>query len=399
MTAARIAVLTALWVLSLATATAQRFSILPPSADTTVWLVNMYPGAEIFQLEGHTALAVQTPTRPVAAYNFGVFDFESPGFVWRFVKGQTDYMAVEWPFDAFVAEYAREGRRVVAHQIDLTSEQKRRLVEALRINVLPQNRTYRYNYVKDNCATRPLAAIESVLPDSICLAPAPYEAQSSRPMTFRNIMRHYHTNYPWYQFGIDLALGSGIDYELSRREAAFAPVELDGMLANATVGGKPLVSRSMVVVDTAPDSAILPPTPWWRTPGAVFTAFFIVTLVVTARDFKRRRTTRWFDSVFFGLVGLTGCLLTFLIFISVHEATSPNFLYVWLNPLALVPAVLVWLKKCKVALFWFQSVNFAVLSLLIVLWPFLPQSANPAFLPIICAEIVRSAAYAIINRP
>ena len=72
---------------------------------------------------------------------------------------------------------------------------------------------------------RPLRAVELALGDSIILGPAPFEANSFPRHTFRNIMRHYHANYPWYQFGIDLALGSGIDYELSRREMAFAPAE------------------------------------------------------------------------------------------------------------------------------------------------------------------------------
>ena len=63
---------------------------LPERADTAVWFVNIYPGAEIFQLEGHSAIAVQLPGQPAVAYNYGVFDFDSPNFVGLFVKGETD---------------------------------------------------------------------------------------------------------------------------------------------------------------------------------------------------------------------------------------------------------------------------------------------------------------------
>ena len=124
----------------------------------------------------------------------------------------------------------------MAHELNFTPEQKARLVDLLKENVKPENAVYRYNYVKDNCATRPLRAVELAAGDSLRLAPAPFEANSSIPVTFRNIMRHYHKNYPWYQFGIDIALGSGIDYLLSRREMTFAPAELDKMLVNAEVG-------------------------------------------------------------------------------------------------------------------------------------------------------------------
>lgn len=394
-------ILTALTVLIASVVFAQAMPLsrsLPAAPDTAVWLVNIYPGAEIFQLEGHTALVVKIGSRPAAAYNYGVFDFNSPGFVWRFVKGQTDYMVVKWPFDAFMAEYIHEGRRVVAHHIDLDAKQKKELVKALDTNALPQNRTYRYNYVKDNCATRPLDAIEAVLPDSIRLAPALFESNSGVTMTYRNIMRHYHRHYPWYQFGIDLALGSGIDYPLTRREAAFAPVELDAMIKNSTTGGRRLVDRTEVLFDVSPDNALEAATPWWAGPQAAAIALLVVTVMITWYDFRHRRLTKWFDSVLFGIIGLTGCLLTFLIFVSVHEATSPNYLYLWLNPLALFPAVCVWLKKCKVALFWFQSVNFAVLLALVLLWPLLPQSANPAFLPVIASEMLRTVAFIRLNR-
>ena len=173
--------------------------------DTTIFFVNIYPGSEIYELEGHSAIIVNIPGQLPMAYNFGVFDFNSPNFVYRFVKGETDYMAVEWPAVSFLAPYADHGRRVMAHELNFTSEQKSRLISLLKENVKPENAVYRYNYVKDNCATRPLRAVELAAGDSIHLAPAPFEANSSVPVTFRNIMRHYHKNYPWYQFGIDMA--------------------------------------------------------------------------------------------------------------------------------------------------------------------------------------------------
>ena len=387
-----------LTLLSALAATAYPWS-LPERGDTTVWFVDVYPGAEIFQLEGHSAIAVQIPGQPTAVYNYGVFDFNSPNFVGRFVKGETDYMAVKWPFDPFMAEYYQEGRRVVAHELNLDSLTLRRLLDRLEWQVRPENRSYRYNYVKDNCATRPLAAVESALGDSIRLSPAPFEANSYPVMTFRNIMRHYHRNYPWYQFGIDLALGPGIDYPLSRREATFAPAELDMMLKNATYGGKPLVKGEAVLVDVAPGAAVYGPTPWYITPMAVCWAFFLFTLLITVRDVRRHRVTRWFDALYFGILGLAGCVLTYLVFVSVHEATSPNYLYLWLNPLCLLPTVLIWLKNFKTALFCYQIVNFAVLFLLLTAWYWLPQSANAAFLPLLLADMMRAASYIYINRP
>lgn len=367
-------------------------------ADTTVYFLNIYPGAEIYELEGHSAIVVDIRGRQPLSYNFGVFDFNTPNFVYRFVKGETDYMAVEWPLEPFLAPYAMQGRRVVAHRLDFDSRQKARIIALLKENVRPENAIYRYNYVKDNCATRPLRVVELAAGDSIMLAPAPFEANSFPQPTFRNIMRSYHRNYPWYQFGIDLALGSGIDYTLTRREMAFAPAELDGMLDGATVGGRRLVGDTQMWVDYPAGYPLAAPTPWYATPLFLGCCVFALSVGLTVRDLRRHRTTRWFDAAYFAVMGVTGLVLTFLIFVSVHEATSPNWLYVWLNPLCLLVPALIYIKKAKKVLIWYQIANFAVLFALLIGWYFLPQSANAAFLPLVLADMTRAASYVIINR-
>ena len=145
-------------------------AMLPAAADTAVYFVSVFPGRNVYELEGHSALAVVLPDGRSAAFNYGVFDFDSPNFLWRFVKGETDYMAAAMPLDFFLRSYEAEGRRVEALRLDMTAEQKRRLLLNLNHDVHPAYRTYRYNYVLDNCATRPLAAVERSLGDTIRLA-------------------------------------------------------------------------------------------------------------------------------------------------------------------------------------------------------------------------------------
>lgn len=366
-------------------------------ADTVVSIVNVYPGPVFYELEGHTVLRIAFPDGRDYAVSYGTFDFDSPNFLYRFVKGETDYYVSLIPWDYFVAAYAGQHRRIVEHVLDFTQSQKQLLTGLLEVNLRPENRTYRYNYVRDNCATRPLRMAELAAGDSIILGAAPFETAPSAVPTFRNVMRHYHRNYPWYQFGIDLALGSGIDVPIDRRELAFAPAELDGQLDNATVGGRRLVRATSVVADFVPDAAVEGPTPWYLTPMAVCVLVLAVAVALTVRDQRRRRVSRWFDSLLFGAFGLAGLLLTFLIFVSVHEAVSPNWLYVWLNPLCLVPAIFIWLKKCKPLVLSYQIVNFVALFLLGLMWYWIPQSVNPAFVPLVIADALRSASYIRLN--
>lgn len=367
------------------------------AASPEVSLVTVFPGTDIYELDGHAAIRINYGDGRDFAVSYGEFDFDTPNFIYRFVKGETDYRVDMFPWIFFQGAYTRAGRRMTEHVIDMDSSQTARLIELIDRNLLPENRVYRYNYVKDNCATRPLRMIELAMGDSIMLPPAAVEANSAIRPTFRNIMRENHRNYPWYQFGIDLALGSGIDYPLDHREEAFTPLTMDTQIGNAQCAGQPLVRCSRIPVDIPADAATAPPTPWYLTPLAVCWLFFAVTAAVCVRDVRRRKVTRWFQAAYFGAAGVAGLLLTFLIFVSVHEATSPNWLYLWLNPLCLIPAIFIWLKKCNKLVYSYHFANFAVLFTCLLLWPWIPQSGNAAFLPLVLSDMALSATYIYVK--
>ncbi len=377
--------------------------IAPSTAPYQISLITCAPGQEIYQLEGHSGLRIQGEDVDVVA-NWGLFDFDSPGFVYRFTKGETDYCVGVAPTPAFLYPYKREGRKVVEQVLNLTPEQAIKVVKLVERNLEPANRVYRYNYVKDNCATRPWLLVQKALaPDTIVVIRYPEVTDSGRELTFRNVMRHYHAHYPWYQFGIDLALGSGIDYPLAPDEIAFAPVALEQMAANAIVASQgemkyPLVKESIVLVEGWDKEIVLPPTPFIFTPLAVSILVLLIVAGVTYRDVKRIQSSHWLDCVLFSVYGLAGCVIAFLVFISVHEAASPNLLLLWLNPFCLIVTVTVWLKKARNFLLCYHFANFAALLAFAILWMLSEQSGNWAFLPLVLADATRSMSYIYIYR-
>lgn len=367
-------------------------TVLNTAANIRVSYVNFYPGPDIYELEGHSALRISDGKSDVAV-SYGTFDFDAPNFVYRFTKGETDYWVTVHDWALFENAYARQGRRIVEHVIDLDSVQTQRLTLLLAENMRPENRTYRYNYVKDNCSLRPLRLLQAALGDSIVLpSPAPGLDQG----TFRRSMRHYHANYPWYQFGIDLALGPGIDYPIDNWEKAFAPATLDTQLDDATVGGRRLVSSTHVLYPGI--DATLPPTPWWATPMCVAMAVLALTIAVLWHDARTKRISRWFYFIIYTLFGLAGLLLAFLVFVSVHEATSPNWLLLWLNPLCLIVPLFIWLKKYNIVILSYQIINFALLLVLAIAWPWTGQSGNPAFVPLAICDALCAITYIYVYK-
>lgn len=366
-------------------------------AAPKVSLLTCYPGSEVYELEGHTALRIIDDNGDMA-YNWGTFDFEAPNFLYRFVKGETDYMLSAVPTVYFLGSYDAAGRKIVEQELNLTDSQAERLAGLVRENMRPENRIYRYNYVLDNCATRPLALIEQSTGAPISLPP--YEGQGA---TFREAMRHFHSAYPWYQFGIDLALGSGIDAPVSDRQKSFAPMALmemmrDIRLDNGSGQQVPAVVAERTLVSGKPGGASAAPTPWWLTPMFWCWALFAAALALSWRDLRRHRLSRWFDTLLFGGFGVAGLLLSFLIFVSIHEATSPNWLYLLLNPMGLFVAAGIWIKSWQRAVYWWQFVNFALSITLMVLGVIGVQHLNCAFWPLILSDLMRTTLYIHLYR-
>ena len=361
--------------------------------DVVISLITCYPGPDVYELYGHTMLRVQYGDIDMV-YNYGIFDFDAPNFIYRFVKGETDYKVAGYDGAYMLVGY--RSRKVVEQQLNLTSRQAMQVLLALVENARPENATYRYNYVYDNCATRPRDIIEGVLGDKL------HYGEMHDTLTFRQEMRRYNANYAWQQFGIDLVLGSGIDYTLSYREQMFVPMVLMQAFAEAGVerDGRlvPLVTSTRVLNNGSDSGDILPSTPAWQSPLAVSVAVLVLVLVMSWLDVRRGKVSRWTDSLLFGIAGLCGLLVFFLIFVSTHAATSPNFNGFWLHPFALLPAVLVWIKKAKRVLYFYHFANFAVVFLLLVLWPLLPQVANAAAFPLMLSLMARSVSYILVYK-
>ncbi len=351
------------------------------------------PGSEIYELEGHAGIRVKRIDSESGriiddnVIDWGNFDFNAPNFVYRFVKGETDYSIGLRPTDYFVGYYASQDRRVYEQPLNLDSVAAQRLLALLMTNLQPRNRIYRYNYVKDNCATRVVDMIERATGDSIAMKPS-----GLRAVTFREAMEYYHCNYPWYQFGINLALGAPLDRVVPDRMMVFSPEAMLRMLDGAVYSdGRPVAGGTYKIVDSSRPAATEGPTPWYLTPMAVAVMILIVGIAVSIRDLKRKSLTRVYYSALYLIFGIAGLILTFLIFVSVHEATSPNWLYLWLNPLCFVPAIGVWVKKAKKLLFCYQIVNFVLLIALLVVFAIGVQHPDAAFYPLIATDLCASA--------
>ena len=390
-------ILIALCVILFLTCTAKSADTTRPEVES-VALLTCHPGDEVYELEGHTALRFIFSDGKDLTVNWGLFDFNSPKFLYRFVKGETDYRMGATPTVHFLNQYSSEGRRVDQTPLNLTPAEREKLVWLIDSTMRIGSPVYRYNYVLDNCETRPVDYLEKAIGHPLQFADTTALGDKAGT-TFRGDMTAFHRNYPWYQFGIDLALGPYIDNTLTSREHLFAPVSLalmvDGAMRPDPENPEAYINLSSPRFELLPDLGGGPdtPTPWPFTPIAVCSFFCLITITISIIDLHRHSISRWFDTIYFNIAGLAGLLLTFLIFVSVHYATSPNWLYLWLNPLCFIGGTLIWIKKYRKAVILYQIINFAAIAALCVVVICGAQAINFAFIPLLAADALRAVVY------
>ncbi|KAA6345881.1 hypothetical protein EZS27_006571 [termite gut metagenome] len=360
-------------------------------------LLTCAPGKEVYALFGHTAIRYECPEKHMDwIFNYGVFDFDTPNFIWRFVKGETDYLLGVASYGHFVEEYRYYNRSVWQQTLNLTAEEKGKLTKFLMKNARPENRRYRYNFLYDNCATRPRDKIEECLDGSI------HYISSDKGRTFRDIIHEFAAGNEWACFGMDFCLGQETDKLIDDRQKMFAPLYLMAYMASAVVTDT-VKEQRLLAGDTCTlveeveekDGAVFAGFPF--TPFQTFSILLFVVALITAFEWKKRRLLWWVDLTLFAFYGVSGCMIAFLIFFSEHPAVSPNYLIVVFHPLHILCLPWVIRREIKKKRNPYHLLNFIVLTLFILLWGIIPQRIHLAVLPLSLCLWLRSTTNLILT--
>lgn len=353
-------------------------------------LLTCSPGEQVYELFGHTAIRVTDPARGVdVVFNYGLFSFDEPNFVWRFVRGETDYLLGCTDFQYFIAEYGIRGSGVTEQVLALDSLQKNRIIEALATNSLPGNRLYRYNFLFNNCTTKARDKILEAVGGEVAYS----TASVGDSLSFRDIVHLHTAANEWYQFGMDMLLGAPADEIAKRSGAQFAPFVLMREFADATISADGSTRRLV----GAQHELLLPQKREAvrnnLTPFNVSLLLLLFTLVVMLCERRSGRTFWLWDILLMLLQALSGSVLLFMVLFSQHPAVDCNWLLLWLNPLPFVLLPILLYRTGKGLSMGFMWLQVAMPALFIVASPLLPQSF-PAPL-YICAVtvIIRSLFY------
>lgn len=291
------------------------------------------PGADVYELYGHTALRVRgVHSGRDFVFNYGVFDFNAPHFAWRFMMGQTDYTIGVVDYATFVSGYQKEQRRIAEQTLRLTQQEATKLIGMVENDLFTPEWTYRYNFLYDNCTTRVMDLIGRAVDGEIVWPQA-----ENGQRTFRDMIHEYAAaSCPWSNLGQDIVLGAEMDVPLDVRHQLFSPVYasrfLDSAVVHRTDGSiSPLVERpgAMDPRLRANAATTLP------SPLAVATGLLLLTLGIVVVERRRHAVFTCYDDLLLLLQGSIGCIVGLLFFCSEHPAVGSNWLILLFHPLAL----------------------------------------------------------------
>ena len=348
-------------------------------SNTEISVLTCSPGDQIYSIFGHTAVRVCNKNIGLdAVVNYGLFDFDQESFVYRFVKGETDYMCGTEAYGNFIYSYALRGSGVKATVLDLTDAEKERFIRNLTNDLRAENREYRYNFAFNNCATK--------IRDIVNFAySGKYESLQPSEYTFREVIGHYAENYPWYMFSFDVCLG-GKDYNtlMTPEETQFLPEHLDAALNNCLINrdGEDIKPKTREEIHLAPADITIEKTIFTPFVAACILLVLSICNLVFGKRFGKglRIASNIYSGTIFFTYTLIGLLVTFLVFFSEHPFTTWNMNLCIFNPLIAIPFVGLFIKNKSI---FFKIINAALvlLAVLFILYALIFWSfTNHAFI-------------------
>ncbi|MFK5957305.1 MAG: DUF4105 domain-containing protein [Lutibacter sp.] len=356
------------------------------SSNATISVITCGPGSELFTAFGHSAFRVSDPLLGLdKIYNYGTFNFNAPNFYLNFAKGKLTYQLSTTTFNRFLRLYHYENRWVKSQELNLNTTQVQAIYNFLENNAKPQNRDYQYDFFYDNCSTKIEDIVKNILKNKVQFS----NSHITSTKTHRDLISDYTTNFKWGKFGIDLALGSVIDKNARKDDYKFLPDYIYKAFDNATIekenSSNSLVKRHLTILnDTRTSKSTI-----LSQPLTIITILAILILLITYRNLKLKKRSKWLDFILFFSTGLIGIVVLLLWFATSHTATYKNFNFLW----AFAPNLIVafYLLKSKLPS-WIWAYNLFLLILLgvmIVLWLLKFQVFNIALLPLILAMAIR----------
>lgn len=283
------------------------------SEKAKVSILTCGTGPESYAMYGHTGIRIQDSLNNLdVVYNYGAFDFSTPNFIGRFIKGDLQYFVTNGSFIDFYYNYQVENREIIEQELELNPNLTNRLFQQLNHSVYSDERFYTYKFIDRNCTTMVVDKINGILGKE-------YIKSNTSNQSYREILYPYMANF-YMKLGIQLIFGAKVDEPATR---LFLPYEFkDAISATKVNGNKIEKSNSKILQVTKPETHFN----WFNSIYSLITALLFLVLL----------NKKWIKMSYFIFAGLLGLFFSLVGLYSLHEEILWNYNILLFNPLLLV---------------------------------------------------------------
>jgi len=324
-------------------------------------LLTCSSGRETFSAWGHSAIRVIDKTAKIdIVYNFGIFDFNTPNFYGKFVKGRLKYQLGAHNTYRFYKSYEQENRQITEQKLTISEEDKIKIIRRLEYLYQPENRYYLYRFAGKNCTTELRDLILKNVSTDFKTIPT--------NKTQREQLNEFLDGRLWLKFSMSLIMGYEIDKKIDSYESMFLPNYLCKELRNIKVNNKSIIEKEQIfnpVNDQYHSYPIL------ANPILIFSILLVIVLL-----FK----TKYIKNSILIITGITGLLILVVSLYTEHPELQYNLNILWLNPFYIL-LTFKFNYKPKFKLYLIYVVQFLIF-IMIPIWIFKIQYFELSYLPL-----------------
>jgi hypothetical protein len=330
-----------------------------------ITLLTCSSGKETFSAWGHTAIRVVDKSAKIdVVYNFGIFNFSTPNFYGKFVKGKLNYQLGIQDTYRFYKSYEYENRQIIEQKLNITQEEKIKIINRLVYLSQPENRYYLYRFAGKNCTTE----VRNLILKNISTN---FE-NTFIDNTQRDQLNEFLNGRLWLKFSMSLIMGYKIDEKIDLYQSMFLPDYLSRELRNIKVGDESIIEKETIfnqVVDPYKSNY-----PSLANPFFTFLLLLIIVLLLKSKYLQ--------NTVLF-ITGLTGLVVLLVSLITEHPELQYNLNLLWLNPLYIL-MVFKFNKRPKLKINIIYIIQFLII-VMIPIWIFKVQYFELSYLPLFIA--------------
>jgi hypothetical protein len=317
------------------------FAQIQNTWETTSLKIALFgPGTPLYSWWGHVGIIIDDGSN-ARIVDYGIFSFEKKNFFTNFAFGRMIYNCGSSPAWNVINDYITQNRDVTVYTLNVTPEKKRKIIERIENDLLPENRDYLYHHFRDNCATRIRDILNAITEGQLYN----HFTGEYSPLTLREHLRRYTSFSPFIDWFLNFLLGWGTDQPATKWDTMFLPSEVALSIQDFEYTlpgrGKTKLVGETETVYTAINRPPVPATPPKSWPRALLAGLLIAgtlafCMALDTRQIKAGKTAWFLSQGLFGcFLGLAGSLLFFMAFFTNHDYTfnNPNMLIA--NPLLL----------------------------------------------------------------